>query len=100
MLDQQCRFSLKQINREKISPARNAIASIVWHGTSLFHSADDASLSALRPLILNPGQTRRQAKGNKPATPQTEKPEPAATRAADKTKGFVWNPNPNKEDLI
>ncbi len=43
-------------------------------------------------LILNPGQTRRQAKG--------DKPEPAAKQAADKVKGFVWNPNPNKEDLV
>jgi hypothetical protein len=51
-------------------------------------------------LILNPGQTRRQAKRDKPATPQAEKPEPAATQAADKAKGLVWNPNCNKEDLI
>ncbi|WP_367154080.1 TraK family protein [Methylomonas sp. HYX-M1] len=51
-------------------------------------------------LILNPGQTRRQAKGDKPETPQAEKPEPAAKQAADKVKGFVWNPNPNKEDLV
>ena len=43
-------------------------------------------------LILNPGQTRRTSKG--------EKPEAAATQAADKAKGFVWNPNPNKEDLV
>jgi len=51
-------------------------------------------------LILNPGQTRRQTKRDKPATPQAEKPEPAATQAADKAKGLVWNPNCNKEDLI
>lgn len=51
-------------------------------------------------LILNPGQTRRKPKADKPATPQAEKPEPAATQAADKAKGFVWNPNPDKEDLI
>ncbi|MCQ8103892.1 hypothetical protein NP590_07230 [Methylomonas sp. SURF-2] len=51
-------------------------------------------------LILNPGQTRRQAKRDKFATPQAEKPEPAATQAADKAKGLVWNPNCNKEDLI
>lgn len=49
-------------------------------------------------LILNPGQTRRQAKGDTTAT--AEKPEPAATQAADKAKGLVWNPNCNKEDLI
>lgn len=51
-------------------------------------------------LILNPGQTRRPPKGGKPATPQAEKPEPAATQAADKAKGFVWNPNPNRDDLV
>jgi len=50
-------------------------------------------------LILNPGQTRRQA-NDKPPKQQDEKPEPAATQAADKAKGFVWNPNPDKKDLI
>ncbi|MGY6278346.1 TraK family protein [Methylomonas sp. MgM2] len=50
-------------------------------------------------LILNPGQTRRQAKGDKTATPQAEKPEPT-TQSADKAKGFVRNPNPNKDDLV
>ncbi|WP_305907880.1 hypothetical protein Q9L42_013465 [Methylomarinum sp. Ch1-1] len=43
---------------------------------------------------MNPGQTRKQPKGDKPATSQAEKAEPGATQAADKAKGFVWNPNP------
>jgi len=48
-------------------------------------------------LILNPGQTRKKPKGEAPpkqqeaAKPKTE---------ADKPKDFVWNPNPNKADLI
>ncbi|CAD6872438.1 hypothetical protein [Methylomonas fluvii] len=51
-------------------------------------------------LILNPGHTRKTSKGDKPATPQAKKPEPAATQAADKAKGFVWKQNHSKEDLI
>jgi len=50
-------------------------------------------------LILNPGQTHRKPKDNKPK-PQAGKPEPAATQAADKAERFVWNPHPNKEDLV
>jgi len=51
-------------------------------------------------LILNPGQTRRKAKDNPPLKQQDGKTEPATTQAADKTKGFVWNPIPDKDDLI
>lgn len=51
-------------------------------------------------LILNPGQMRRTPKGDKPAATQAETPEPIAKQATDKAKGFVWNPNPDKEDLI
>ncbi|MGR9117148.1 MAG: TraK family protein [Gammaproteobacteria bacterium] len=40
-------------------------------------------------LILNPGQTRRQAKGDKTATPHAEKAGRDATQAADKVKTFV-----------
>ncbi len=54
-------------------------------------------------LILNPGQTRRKPKTDKSTkqqqagkTEQTDK----LKQDADKLKGFVWNPNPNKEDLF
>ena len=51
-------------------------------------------------LILNPGQTHRKPKDNKPK-PQDGKPEPATAKQETSTlKGFVWNPNCNKEDLI
>ncbi|MCK9609471.1 MAG: TraK family protein [Methylomonas sp.] len=51
-------------------------------------------------LILNPGQTHRKAKDNQLPKQQDEKPEPAATQAVDKAKGFVWNQNHSKEDLV
>lgn len=51
-------------------------------------------------LILNPGQTHRKPKDDKLPKQQAGKPEPAAKQEADKPKGFVWNPNCNKEDLI
>ncbi|WP_302848337.1 TraK family protein [Methylomonas sp. LWB] len=51
-------------------------------------------------LILNPGQTHRKPKDNKPKQ-QDGMPEPAtAKQEADKPKGFVWNPNYSKEDLF
>jgi len=53
-------------------------------------------------LILNPGQTRRKSKTDKPTKQQQAgKPDPDKPKQeADKAKGFNWNPNPNKEDLF
>ena len=52
-------------------------------------------------LILNPGQTHRKPKDDKPTKQQAGKSEPATTKQeADKPKGFRWNPNYSKEDLL
>jgi len=53
-------------------------------------------------LILNPGQTRKKPKDDKPPKQQQAgKQEPGEPKQdGDKPKGFVWNPNPNKEDLF
>ncbi|MBD9359692.1 hypothetical protein EBB_03845 [Methylomonas sp. EbB] len=53
----------------------------------------------LTALILNPGQTRRKAKGNQPPKQQDAKPEPADKQKEDELKGFVWNQNYSKKDL-
>ena len=53
-------------------------------------------------LILNPGQTHRKPKDDKPPKQQTGKPEQTdkPKQEADKPKGFHWNPNYSKEDLL
>ncbi|CAD6872443.1 hypothetical protein [Methylomonas fluvii] len=59
----------------------------------------DALRLRLTALILNPGQTRRKAKGNQPPKQQDAKPEPADKQKEDELKGFVWNQNYSKKDL-